>query len=214
MFTIIPRIRDIEVVDVVSDIKSHLTLNHSFTNYGYYLADKTFNYDEIGTWAHESCHEINSNVRNKQSVKSNCAYWLDDRAYIKKEIDTIFLSDIAKAVPENLKGYGYNLYLIEQQRYWNNEPLYIIDELAAYRAGTLARMQNKEDPGYSCSLYIEFCGYLAVLINITSEFVPLLHVAMSDACEMVEDIKTSRNLKGQLEEVQEYIDGPKRNSRI
>ena len=212
MFIQIPKVRDIEIFDTVSDIKAHLDKEYNanfFVNYaGKYFDEREFGYDEIGTWAHENCHQINSNVRNKESVKSNCAYWLDSRAYVRPEIKTVKLNDVAKAVPEKLKGNGYNLYMIQQQRYWNNEPLYIIDELSCYRVGTKARIENGERPDYSCSLYIEFCGYLAVLIKITQEYIPLINVAMAEAFDLAQQMDTKSKLLEQVYDIQEYIDGP------
>ena len=45
----------------------------------------------------------------------------------KKE-PNIKLSQIANLIPKNMQKSRYNLYFIEQTRYWENNPLYVFDE--------------------------------------------------------------------------------------
>jgi hypothetical protein len=80
-----------------------------------------------------------------------------------------------------LRGSGYNLYLQQQQRYWNNEPLYIFDELTAYSNGAAAIMDLHEkgllrssDRYYGADLakVIEFMSYGLVLAQIGHDKLP------------------------------------------
>jgi hypothetical protein len=51
------------------------------------------------------------------------------------------LSEIAKSIPTELRGRGYQTYLIDQQRWWQNEPLYIMEEMICYKHGSMVRSE-------------------------------------------------------------------------
>jgi hypothetical protein len=88
------------------------------------------------TWAHETCHGINARIR-QEFGKPNGYYLLKNKAFII-ESPKITLAQIANAVPKEKRGQIYQLYMIDQQRYWNGDPLYVLDELSGYVSGCLA----------------------------------------------------------------------------
>jgi hypothetical protein len=55
------------------------------------------------------------------------------------------LAAVAAAVPISLRGRGYNLYLVQQQRYWNDAPTYVFDEWVAYTNGSVQRLHSGLD---------------------------------------------------------------------
>lgn len=147
-----------EKISYLDDIKKHLPANYRYNN-----LDKM-------TWAHESVHEINSIRRNQLTQKYhkeyNSAYFLGNWTYISPEIKQITLDYIAKRVPEYLKGMIYKTYLIDQQRYWNNQPLYLLDEFSAYSDSVFVGDQEKMPNDRilsSMRFSIEMWGYLEVL---------------------------------------------------
>lgn len=98
--------------------------------------------DDLITWAHETTHGLNSKIRNDNrppGIKTNAFYLLDGKGLVMIEPPGLRLSDVAPLIPRNLRGRIYQLYMIDQQRWWNNEPLYMWDEWVAYMNGTFTR---------------------------------------------------------------------------
>jgi hypothetical protein len=132
---------------VLSDIESHMPANHIYRD-----SDKI-------TWAHESTHGLASYIRQKYSTagyvaligdkevfksadRINGFYVLNDRAVTLHEPQGT-LTDVANAVPRELRGDVYNLYLKKAASSWNNEPLYLLDEFVAYTNGSATRADLK-----------------------------------------------------------------------
>ena len=143
------------------------TSSHGMTNRG-----------DHGNWAHELTHYVNSMFRRAASRehggKWNGFYAGDGWALTLPE-PNIKLMDIAKEIPKADRGRAYQTYLINQQKWWNSEPLYILDEATAAASGlryhtssrttdkgreallsewicyssALVRAVQKRDPGYS-----------------------------------------------------------------
>lgn len=119
---------------------------------------------------HEDCHYLNSEVRQQYGGTGNI-----NAAYIGNGCAAIFfepnikLSHIAVNVPRNLRGSCYNLYLLKQQKYWNNEPLYVLDEWSAYMARE--RIKQYRDTSQSHNLYCiaQFMVYSYVLTDVIRE---------------------------------------------
>jgi len=152
----VPPTRTTPETGLLGDIESHLYDGHPFKN-----RDKV-------TWAHEGTHGINASIRNKYNGHNNAAYVLNDQAFLLDE-PNFTLRDVADAVPQELRGSGYGLYLVSQQRWWNDHPLYVYDELAAYLNSTRIGMDVNADYDrvlYSFRKTIEFLGYARILIDV------------------------------------------------
>lgn len=157
LVTIQPK-RDLRVTSLLDDLERHLPARHPYRS-----TDKMH-------YAHEATHGVNAGIRNSHGPRDNAAYLLGDRAWVMPEPSTT-LSAVAGAVPRSLRGGGYNLYLQRQQRYWNDQPLYILDEWSAYRNGTLMGDEAGLPSlavSFSFSKQIEFLGYLFVLAGMGS----------------------------------------------
>lgn len=124
-----PKVRNISDTTlgvILTDIESHMPAGHIYRD------------SSKMTWAHETTHGLNSNIRNKHpdSSKVNGFYCLEDRSCIIYEPKTT-IRKIAPLVPSALRGPSYNLYLVQQTSGWNDRPLYIFDEWIAYTNGSL-----------------------------------------------------------------------------
>ena len=92
------------------------------------------------TDVHETSHFI-SNALRKGRMGYNGFYILHDDAVIVKEPPTT-IGEVAKYVPENLRGYRYKLYFVEQRRYWDEQPLYIAEEWNCYTLGGMCAVDD------------------------------------------------------------------------
>lgn len=146
-------LRTVNISGSLGDIESHLPPNHPYKD-----TDRV-------TWGHEGTHGVNSRIRNSLDSRSNAFYVLDNKAFTAEEPD-FKLSDLANTIPQNLRGKVYKMYLIDQQRYWNNEPLYVLDELSAYCNGSqvgIDELVGHDRIEYSLSRAVEFFGYGLIL---------------------------------------------------
>ena len=103
------------------------------------------------TDVHETSHFISSDLRRGKlgssfpkhdlTVGYNGFYILNGQAVLIKE-PSVTIKEVAQYVPQKLRGSRYKLYLIDQQRHWNNEPLYILDEWNAYSLGGICAVDD------------------------------------------------------------------------
>lgn len=105
--------------DPYSDIKSHCV---QWTDYG----------DRM-TEAHENTHQIHSEIRQRLGPGRNAFYCLNDKVVVFDE-PPVRLSDVTKRAT---RGEVYRLYLVDAQRWWNDQPLYVLDEMVAYTNGAI-----------------------------------------------------------------------------
>jgi len=169
----------------LGDIESHMPAGHPYRD------------SRHVTWAHETTHGLNARIRNQNvKVKQiavgaglgltlsypvpvdgvpfpelrlgrvNACYVLGGKAFVCEEPD-LRLSQIAEAVPRSMRGMSYRLYLVEQQRYWEDCPLYVFDEWSAYANGLSTAIDaNGGDGAFSDVLQmLEFTAYALVLAN-------------------------------------------------
>jgi hypothetical protein len=128
--------------DFLTDVARHLP-----TQYGrrYYSDDRI-------THAHETTHGINSHLSNHPD---EIASGTRPRGpgygfYVGKDQAVILfgprlkLSQVAEVIPASLRGSRYQLYCIEQQKYFEDRPLYLFDEWVAYTNGASAGVELTE----------------------------------------------------------------------
>jgi len=148
-FTDWPAVRSVSGLGVwLSDIESRMPAGHIYRD-----ADAV-------TWAHETTHGINSRIRQAHASRGrvNGVYVLQGQAVVFQE-PPIRLSDVAATVPAALRGETFQLYLVQQRQYWENEPLYVLDEWAAYTNGSLVGMERGVARGESLQFALEFTAY-------------------------------------------------------
>lgn len=97
------------------------------------------------TKAHETAHGIHSELRNfyRASLKKNVNgfYALNGRGVIVEE-PNIKMNQVNYFVPENLRSYRWQTYFVQQKMYWDDVPLYIMDEWSAYVIGGKSCVQD------------------------------------------------------------------------
>lgn len=139
---------------ILNDIDSRMPPNHIYRD------------ADVVTWGHETTHGVNSRLRNKYEV-DNAYYLLNGRVFTIRH-PNFSLSRIARETPSWMRGDIYQLYLIQQQRYWNNEPFYVIDELTSYINGAAVGLQynrqRRTQESYENAL--EMLGYTFVARSI------------------------------------------------
>jgi len=158
-----PRVRNVQnpaLGKILQDIDSHMPAGHQYSD-----RNKV-------TWAHETTHGINSNIRNnhRETSKVNGFYCLEDRACIIYEPKTTIRA-IAPKVPQALRGPSYQLYLVSQTGDWNNRPLYLFDEWIAYTNGSETGRELNHQGWYYELLqshnFNVYCMYLAMTVKNT-----------------------------------------------
>lgn len=135
----VPPIREDTVGGLLGDIDCRMWApkNVGFTWKTYRGKDKV-------NWAHEGTHSVNSRIRNLNKVDNG--YYLLYGDAISLKHPKFKLKDIAKSVPKDKRCSLYKLYIVKQQRSWNNEPLYVLDELVAYTNGAVIGVEYIDDP--------------------------------------------------------------------
>ena len=120
------------------------------------------------TDTHETSHFVSSEIRNKHAGKNNAFYVLQDRAYVVDH-PPITIRDIGGYVPSGLQGMRYDLYFVQQLRHWNEEPLYIAEELNCYTMGGSCALDDRQagrslDRTDAVAGALEFSVYTAALV--------------------------------------------------
>jgi hypothetical protein len=140
-----------------SDIVNHH--RDDFKDYG----------DRIVT-AHETTHMIHSHLRTKHTLARNRrvnAFYVGRDRFLVLDEPGIKKSDVLAFVPEALRGDRFGLYL-ENQKEWDDTPLYIFDEWVAYVNGSevaLEEAARKKPAARSNEIYAcaEFAVYATAL---------------------------------------------------
>jgi hypothetical protein len=133
----------------LADIEAHLP-----RELGYQYRDR-----DHTTWSHETTHGIHSALRNRYGL---AAFYPGGGRCALVEQPHMTLGDVAAAVPTRFRGSRFQLYLVQQRRDWEHDPLNIWDEWVAYNNGTTtgieegARNAGPSDDAIAC---LEMSGY-------------------------------------------------------
>jgi hypothetical protein len=160
---------------ILCDIESHMKEGHQYSEP-----------NNLVTWVHETTHGINSILRNshKDAAFVNAFYCLENRYKIFYEPKTT-ISDVARRVPVALRGPSYQMYLVDQVKWWNEKPFYIMDEWISYTNGSACALELKEQEFYFELLQAQnFMVYSIYLLMSIKE-----RDAKYDCKELIEFIK-------------------------
>lgn len=160
------RVRHVDGNDIMADVQSHLPSDHHYnvkaSDYG--LAFLSQDGLDIST-VHECVHGINSILREKSSKKEkyNGFYLLDNRYVIIKEPDINPITVLDK-IPKHLRFNVYRSTYDNTKKFWQDRPLYLVDEFIAHTSGMLYRRQKgikdrSECPKYALEMGI-YCLFL------------------------------------------------------
>jgi hypothetical protein len=177
---------------------------NALENDAYRHSVNPFTSGDSATITHECVHDVSSRLRKISGPQYNCFYILDGFGYKVKEIKTFKLKDVAQKIPPEYRGDIYQLYLVSQQKYWNDEPSYILDEWNAYTCGTAAALRDKDnvraqDSGFrmlEMAIYAQYLKDMAKQNDITF-FVDFLTTRNFAICEKLEmtNAKMIKNYK-------------------
>ena len=121
--------------------------------------------------AHETTHGVNSRLRQMYSGGVNCFFVGQGKAFVCRE-PRVRLSDVLARVPAELRGNGCALYLQQQQRDWNDQPTYCLDEWTAYVNGAIVGFDIGRPEWMELERAIEFCGYATALLCAIEDLDP------------------------------------------
>lgn len=142
----------------LNDVESHMPSNHRYRD-----SDKI-------TWCHETNHGLCSNLRGALRVSNGNTFYLLNNYVVVLKHPNITINDVSKVIPQNLRGMSYNLYLVQQQQYWNKEPLYICEEWLCYMYGSRTRAELRiQNRAETVQQMIEFMGYTLCMTYINPE---------------------------------------------
>lgn len=129
-------------------------INHSKTN--------PHSGESRATNAHETAHGIHNILRNQHSIslkkKVNGFYALQGRGVIIEE-PKIRISFVNHFVPEVLRSYRWKLYF-EDQKDWDDRPLYILDEWSSYIIGAKVSVDDVKNNRHKEEWYDGVSGCL------------------------------------------------------
>lgn len=147
----VPALRSVDtsLPPTLRDIESRMPAGHPYRH------------GDLATWAHETTHGLNARIRNEYRAKHgypkiNAFYCLDGRAVILPEPDTT-IRRVSEVVPPMFRGRLYQNYLVSQQQWWNDRPLYLGDEWLSYFHDALV---SKEIGRTSHTGALEFSAYM------------------------------------------------------
>ena len=131
-------------------------------------------YAEIHFWkcgqfyddTHEQSHHVMnwfSNSWGLYAKKQQALYCLKGRIAVLNE-PPLTLADVARAVPVSERGSVYQMYLVDAQRSWNNQPLYILNESVSY-----ANECDWDHKDYGRQKAAEMDRYASVMLSLAEK---------------------------------------------
>jgi hypothetical protein len=90
------------------------------------------------TWTHEAWHGVTAAVSPPGGYGIYCG---EGKAVIFRSHPKVTIGEVAATIPKAGRGPIFPLYMVEQRRYWDKQPLYLADERQSYLVGAIAREQ-------------------------------------------------------------------------
>lgn len=163
---------------------------------------------DLITSTHEQLHGVNSKCRQlyKAYGLTTCVY-IPRVGTFKVACPNTTLAQIAPRIPQSLRGSSYNLYLISQQRYWNNEPGYLLDEWSCYYAGSLTRAElGITQRGETVKQMLDFMVYSLYMMKSTKESNPALEKFIAEQIYRTADAYHANLKIGNIEDSTQYLE--------
>jgi hypothetical protein len=96
------------------------------------------NRSDIGNWVHEMTHRVNGYYRGimkQRTGRHHGSFYVLGGYAVSVPTPNVTLAQVAALVPKDKRGDDYGHYLVMNQRYRQNEPLFVLDEATAYANG-------------------------------------------------------------------------------
>lgn len=120
-----PNLKDLGHGWVLNDLEQHANAGHPMKNPS-----------DVGNWVHELVHLVNNDIRDKTRAHDNAFYLLHD-CYVVFPEPKLTLRQVAGMVHESKRNDTYQEYFVNQQRWFNDSPLYLLDEADAFTTSLL-----------------------------------------------------------------------------
>ena len=150
--------------ETLNEIEARMPSSHIYRD-----SDKT-------THSHECSHGLCSRLRiqNEKKYGTNETLYVLEGKSVLIIHPRIKISDVATRIPSGMRGTRYKLYLLDQQRYWNNEPIYLCEEWICYVNGGIVGYEYglKDRTADSIDASLEFFGYCLYMMKIVKELDP------------------------------------------
>lgn len=118
---------------ILADVCSHADLDYR---------DKRYQIDSLLTIVHETSHRAAGTAHlhfcNVHKRHVEAVYCLDDQAMVFTQPLTVSMTQVAAAVPVELRGRIFPLYLQRHHPEWERYPTYLLNEWTAYTHECLA----------------------------------------------------------------------------
>lgn len=133
---------------------------------------ETYRDRDLITAAHELCHGLNARIRNENNAQYGF-YLYDGRGATLTRTSGLTLRDVANAVPREDRDGLWQLYLVSQQEYWNDSPLYVVDELNCYTSGYIVgaevdELARRDESQAKAREMLRYCHVAAGLLDAAS----------------------------------------------
>lgn len=163
----VPQLRQVptNLPPTLRDVESRMPANHQYRH------------NDLATWVHETTHGLNARIRNEYRAKNgypkiNAFYCLNGRAVILPEPE-FTIRRVAEVVPQFVRGRLFSNYLVSQQRWWNDRPLYLCDEWISYYADALVSRELGKTPHTGALEFSAYCLWVAQLAGVSKSTVQL-----------------------------------------
>lgn len=123
------------------------------------------------TYTHELAHQLNAQLRNQLGPAYNAAYCGQGRYVAYVEPTGVTLAHVAAQVVA-YRNSTYRLYLVQQQRYWQRQPLYVLDEWSCYLLGSRQAKDTQQPDPSSDQRCAWFAYYSVALIHAIRQHQP------------------------------------------
>ncbi len=150
-------VRTVSIGGTLGDIESQLPAGNPYRD------------PDLVTSGHEQVHGINARLRD-ENRSENGFYCLNDRGFLCPS-PKLTLSEVARATPQSKRGRIFKLYVVDSQRWWNDTPLYVLDECCAYVSGSKVGLElnMKARSLYSFQNAVECWHYTRVAARLARQ---------------------------------------------
>lgn len=126
---------------------------------------------DIVTWTHEGTHGVSALGQNTHRKGDRHTIYVLDGKCITLRHPSVKLSDVAKEIGrEDREGRAASMfknYLVDQRQYWNDQPIYLIEEWVGYTNGAIVRAQagleQRADTVWRAETMERYCRAMAKL---------------------------------------------------
>lgn len=128
---------------------------------------------DLVTYCHEATHQLNGRIRNTLPGNWNALYVGGDRGLcVIFPEPRVTLQQAAQFVSPQMRTSTFQLYFVDMAQYWNQQPLYILDEWVAYTNGSQAAKELRVDPHGTYERAMWFCHYTDAVIAAVEAYDP------------------------------------------